>query len=351
MEETSIQTDQPPVPPTPWFKISLVIIGILIILGLFGNLYFLVKNQKPTAEIIPTPTPIATTTSIDFAAGWKVYENAKLGFSFKYPESLMSCEDVNFTGLISSGPYVNTEENQCEVAKSRGYPISFLLNKDDKEFQNFRAENYPNSFSNYKNTEMRIDNKNAEVISGIEKETLLAFKIIKIRMGDSFLIVKATGEERDITILDQILSTFKFLDQNQADPTAGWKTYTNTQYKYSLKYPLNWTITKGKYSGSPEVDITLNYKEVPFDVFDVKIQNHCENFFNCFEGKENNITIDGVSAYQEIAVDNPNRQDIAADSTFFEKDGNFFLIQCAHDFHQEIQTTCNQILSTFKFLQ
>jgi hypothetical protein len=27
------------------------------------------------------------------------------------------------------------------------------------------------------------------------------------------------------------------------DPTAGWKTYTNTKYGYTLKYPSDWSIT------------------------------------------------------------------------------------------------------------
>lgn len=38
---------------------------------------------------------------------------------------------------------------------------------------------------------------------------------------------------------DQILSTFKFVDENQTD-TTNWKTYLNTQYNYSLKHPMEW---------------------------------------------------------------------------------------------------------------
>jgi hypothetical protein len=38
-----------------------------------------------------------------------------------------------------------------------------------------------------------------------------------------------------------------------ADPTAGWKTYTNTKYLYSLKYPDNFTVGQnGVNSPTPE---------------------------------------------------------------------------------------------------
>jgi len=204
-----------PIPSSPKFKLPLVLemIFLLVVVGGCGILLGKSLNTsqpsaQPTVATLPTQIPTAIS---DETANWKVYKNTRLGFGFKYPGSLMPCEDGNFTGLISSGPYANPDENQCEVAKNRGYLILFLLNKDDKEFQNFRQENYLNSFSNYKDTEMKIDNKNAEAISGIEKETPLSFKILKIRMGDSFLIIKATGEEQHIAILDQILSTFKFL--------------------------------------------------------------------------------------------------------------------------------------------
>lgn len=34
-----------------------------------------------------------------------------------------------------------------------------------------------------------------------------------------------------------------------ADPTAGWKTYNNTQFSYSLKYPSNFTINENGMGG------------------------------------------------------------------------------------------------------
>jgi hypothetical protein len=47
-------------------------------------------------------------------------------------------------------------------------------------------------------------------------------------------------------IIDQILSTFKFLDQSQTDETANWKTYTSTKYGITFKYPQNFMATEGR---------------------------------------------------------------------------------------------------------
>ncbi|MBI4084546.1 MAG: hypothetical protein HY431_01430 [Candidatus Levybacteria bacterium] len=43
------------------------------------------------------------------------------------------------------------------------------------------------------------------------------------------------------------------------DPTAGWNTYTNTTYGYSIKYPLDWTATDlGQLEPKVPSFVTLN---------------------------------------------------------------------------------------------
>lgn len=91
-----VPTALPASPPleksNDWFKILLIIIGFLIVLGLFGNIYLLTKKQKPIAEITSTPTQIAATPTPDLyteqsrsaTASWKTHRNTKFGWEFRY---------------------------------------------------------------------------------------------------------------------------------------------------------------------------------------------------------------------------------------------------------------------------
>lgn len=54
--------------------------------------------------------------------------------------------------------------------------------------------------------------------------------------GESTVKIEFTGGKED---LNQFISTFKFLDQEE---TVSWKTYINTQYGYSIKYPSAVTV-------------------------------------------------------------------------------------------------------------
>lgn len=85
------------------FKISAIIIGILIVIGLFGNMYLLLKKETPlVVQAIPTPIPTQTIfipTSIPTslptnveATSWKTYTNDFAGFSLKYPEDFVFTE-------------------------------------------------------------------------------------------------------------------------------------------------------------------------------------------------------------------------------------------------------------------
>jgi len=61
-------------------------------------------------------------------------------------------------------------------------------------------------------------------------------KVVLFEKG-KFIYILSTVLANEPEVFDQILSTFKFTDQKQADGTENWKTYTNDQYGFSIKYP------------------------------------------------------------------------------------------------------------------
>lgn len=87
----------------PWFKILSIFIGILIVIGLFGNLYLLLKKQNPpVASVVPTPVQIIATPTLEvlviptlipgITTNWKTYTNDFAKFTLKYPNSLTFTE-------------------------------------------------------------------------------------------------------------------------------------------------------------------------------------------------------------------------------------------------------------------
>ena len=60
-----------------------------------------------------------------------------------------------------------------------------------------------------------------------------------IENNDFVYFISAGGDfnSQNQNIFDQILSTFKFIDQNSTTDTTNWKTYISSKFSFSVKYP------------------------------------------------------------------------------------------------------------------
>lgn len=211
----------PPVPPVPptlppvgksqnWLKILLAGIGVLIVLGLFGNLYLLARSQKPAAEVTPTTTPIAATPTQNPTANWKTYTSSLNKYQFKYPGedsglTFFECKDEGLAALNKIGVAV--------PCSPRGSYYSIEI----------RVENGGT-----------ITNNDLKAISGVESKredfTLAGTKGLKVTfirtepapLPDKWVeILVFNNSQRYHFVLsdmayenyfDQILSTFQFLN-------------------------------------------------------------------------------------------------------------------------------------------
>lgn len=210
----------PPVPPVlppteeskDWFKILLVIIGFLIVLGLFGNIFLLLQkeNQKPTAQITPTPTQTAILPipTVDPTASWKTYKFEPLQLSLKVPpELIVHTEEPNpgndFTAYIQNYPF------NAPAASEDAYQLYIIWQKTptitQAEFQQLKNDLDTNSVEDSTiNGYLAIKGQ----VKG-ERSRFAAY-ILKGDTKISLFTSEPTQANKERT--DQILSTFKFLE-------------------------------------------------------------------------------------------------------------------------------------------
>lgn len=208
---------------------GLVILTVFITGGLFlGKYIYTPKSEvaiQPTVTAIQVITPAVTSTtdlstesSGSATANWKIYENKKYGFSIGYPQDLLATENLNLPAEFD-GLEVNFDSNKLYSNNQNPKNIYLSVSKTDQDLKTIVNEQKSKIVGHVVskiNTELTL------LVSGI--------KAIKITFdlndnGDRanvFLIKNGFlySISADDKLINQILSTFKFLDQKQSDPNS-----------------------------------------------------------------------------------------------------------------------------------
>lgn len=232
--QTTSQTEKPVCCPpgccsgNRWFKPVAIIIGILIVIGLFGNIYLLLQKPKSVEQsmILPSPTTaqviVAPTLAIDETVNWKTYTNTKYKYGFKYPQDISLEEKANNSVLLTKvGP---TQKEATEFYD--GINLQFFPGKlENQTFDEFAKSSFA---SEKKSSEEDpggvkiVRSLEATVINGLNGYTftirgLGTFKTIYLQSPfTKDLFIKIVDGTNDPTgkgfqkIVDQILSTFRF---------------------------------------------------------------------------------------------------------------------------------------------
>jgi len=151
------------------------------------------------------------------------------------------------------------------------------------------------------------------------------------------------------------------------DPTANWKTYTDTDFGVLFKYPQAWTVGGvRKDPANPKTgDVTLNTDndgyEITFNVYDnpsnLDYVDFMKKFYPSLSDRYKNVTfksiamINGVHFQQIIATSAGELGDIVFQTNrrlYVISGGSFALGPLKEN--SPLYNTLIQILSTFKFL-
>jgi hypothetical protein len=151
-----------------------------------------------------------------------------------------------------------------------------------------------------------------------------------------------------------------------ADQTAGWKTYTNSQYGFEFKYPNNVVLNTppegdvGPYLPATEISSSVDAWDNKDLVFSFSYSPEISNISpdeisKIFALSKEDISlvpakIVGIGGYKIIFENKTNSKpqsyftNIISDFYFLEKNGKIFQLTALKN-----NNTANQMLSTFKF--
>lgn len=219
-ENAVLSQNQPILPEQPKQNNFLVILlSVLLFLSVSIAGFFAYQTQMLVKELTSmkaTSTPISTEEPKDDPmADWKTYTNEK--FSFKYPGTSSITGSGNNQTLLIGGLKVNINL-QGPHQWGEGMSKSEIDKMYIKSFQ------YPDK---------------PEI--GMYPDSAVIFSVEFASISEKLSYQKQTD------ILDQTLSTFKFVESGM---TSDWKTYINE--KFTFKYPID-VVISSKTRGKEEI--------------------------------------------------------------------------------------------------
>ncbi len=254
--------------------IAVAVIALLIgAVAMFGYQKYL---KKPPVVDQKNETQASPLGSADETANWKTYEDNTFGFSIKYPGDILEPHTGELwtkKGVILS--------NYGSESKSVLIYIGPSLLKEREAFDFFRnakdgkITKLPEIFKN--------GNFNGDKTPTKTNLTIAGFPSIKLKVDargagldamshyDTYVYIDHNGTLWEITAqflqagyrndfmktFDQILSTFKFISDETANPDsvgANLKTLKSSKFYIEFKYPPDWQYIQNAKSSQVKLD-------------------------------------------------------------------------------------------------
>jgi hypothetical protein len=394
----------------PWMKIVILMIVVLLVCA--GLIFADMQNLKKQAMNQPTPeiVPMITASPAD---DWLDFKNNELRFKLKYPKEwkteglidtsdaitirftstrdkdfLVSFLDINIPKVQKTALKKFEATQQLEIGQTKIIEGDCRKKIADLEFNGNPAVEY---LVDYPSTACPIDPKfeNPEVLVRVPK----AIEINKDNKIYTLSLVVSVMEDskndfEKITIFDQVLSTFKFLDQTATIDTSSWNTF-NKYPEFSFKYPADkFNLTdrfvveeESNWSGynvieifSKEYELAAQYPRISLGALRTQktVQEYIDSSFQKeLKGwqdfkKENDayseapdpkiesvtdVNNGSISAKKVLRTRTPNRPDSAETQYLFKKGDILYLLYANYgssDLDTKEKENLDLIFSTFK---
>jgi hypothetical protein len=220
-EQTSTSTGVKP--KLRFSKKILITVGFVVLVIILGGFYY-IFSSKYTSDIPPVQTaPQPSITSADETANWKTYRNEKFGFTLNYPTNWIvgdfSSEPdpkiyfVPTKADITFNPFENTTK---VVVAPNGFgsepPTGQTLSDGTRWAKFVTIKTTPSNWNKSGFVYGSVEIKNLS--TSCERNSVIIKSGCDTYEGDR-LIYHGAVDAPTWKIIDQILSTFKFLDENQ----------------------------------------------------------------------------------------------------------------------------------------
>lgn len=244
-ETPPVQSNRVPKPSLPKILLFSLIALILIAASSLGT-YFVVKSQLISKVPAPTPLPQITPSPTPDVTAWKTYTNTKRGYTFKYPENVKLTEEGNadvLTDPVTLSLWGPTQKANTELydGLSLGFESGPLEGPTLKEFAEMSVKrSMENGTILIPVTPITIAGLNGYIyrVKGLGEHSYI-FLPNPIHYQWYIRITNSTNDPTNQGFqktVDQILYTFKFIDQNQQKAKPGVKTFTSEKLGISFTY-------------------------------------------------------------------------------------------------------------------
>lgn len=235
----------------------LLAVLVLVVLGVAYSSGKLFTKPSTQPQISTTSTPAADETT-----NWKTYTNTKYGYLLKYPNNLPAYNGLatskkdEVAGMETTDSVTfgcsGFEVGVCLPPFTIGQSSPYLEETQINDLFNLKVGDQTTKDMTYKlggawnqkTNYTRLADQVANDINLLVLDNPNGYggsnRIWFVKKNGTVLQVNCIyANQNFLNTCQNIVSTFKFLDQNQAD-IANWKTYTAKNNEFSFKYPFNW---------------------------------------------------------------------------------------------------------------
>ncbi|NMB56743.1 hypothetical protein GYA19_02280 [Candidatus Beckwithbacteria bacterium] len=269
-------------------KLPILIILAILLIVLFFVKFWLDYQRKKSEElkiqttIQTTPAPETKTEKTDETTDWQIYNNTKYKYQVKYPKKLsIAINCLQGEEPLETSPSIIITENINDPASISSVFIQ-ILNKNIltslkslESEANLNFENNLNQNKSPNNSFELVDNIRESVFKEIKSYEFVIqtnslatpyclssvelnnYKAIWLENNNYYYIIYLPSKDN---LFDQILSTFKFIDQEQTDETTNWETFTSPYGDYTFKHPTDLQSDNGA-AGTDQESIRFTYVE------------------------------------------------------------------------------------------